>query len=160
MNADSFPRAVARVIGEVLGQHYYSHRRIEAKMYEAGFTGAVPEGNCSDKINSWIIRESQLRPNEIHKITGLFIEELMDGDWSFNPELQTGVERIQNILAKNTLSYTSGGHLIGGAVSEPSKSLNDHLKSRNIPEIDLEFKRALAAVETDPPAALTAGCAI
>lgn len=129
-------------------------------MYEAGFSGDPPSGNCSDKINAWIIREAQQHPHEIYTLVGDFIGEFMDYDWSFNSQRQAEVDRLRAIFAKNVLSYTQGGHLFGGAVSEPSKSLSDHLRTRNIPEIELEFNRALSSVETDPPAALTAGCAI
>ena len=71
---------VARVIGQVLGEYYYSHRRIESLCYENGLTGDPPQGNCSDKITYWIRREAESRPDEIINIVGRLICEFMDAE--------------------------------------------------------------------------------
>jgi len=150
-------RAIARVIGEVLGAHYFSHRKIESRLHEAGFTGDPPEGNCSDKITNWIVREAAQFPNEISSRVGEFLSDYMDSDY-LNSE--TGKERIHKILNNNGFTYETGGRLFGGSLSVPAKSLEDHLKQKSIPEINLEFERALKSVDSDPPAAITAACCI
>lgn len=150
-------RELARVIGEALGEHYYSHRVIESRCYESGLRGDPPEGNCSDKITMWIAREAAERPAEIAAIVGRLIEEYMDGDSFRNPE---GKAKISKILGDHGLSYHRGGFIHGAGTSVPTRSLDDLLRQRAIPEIDKEFERALAFVEKDPPAAITAACAI
>ena len=150
-------RGIARVIGEVLGAHYYSHRRIEALFHEAGFLGEPPEGNCSNKITRWICREAEESPDEVVLKLGRVLCEFMDSDHESHTQ---GKSRIVGILGQNGLSYSHGGHLFGSGVSAPAKSLDDLLKRQAIPEIEIEFQRALEAVESDPPAAVTAACAI
>ena len=150
-------RGIARVIGEVLGEFYYSHRKIEALFHESGFTGEPPGGNCSDKITYWICREAEEFPDEVVTRVGAALCDFMDSD---NENGVEGRTRINGILSKNGLSYSSGGHIVGTGVSAPAKALNDHLRKQNIPEIELEFDRALESVEKDAPAAVTAACAI
>lgn len=150
-------RGVARVIGEVLGASYYSHRRIEALLHESGFSGDPPEGNCSDKITHWICREANETPGEIVPKVGRVICEFMDSDHESHIE---GRNRIIGILAQSGMTCSFGGHIFGSGVSAPAKSLDDLLRKQAIPEIEIEFQRALDAVESDPPAAVTAACAI
>jgi len=150
-------RGIARVIGEVLGASYYSHRRIEALFHESGFGGEPPEGTCSDKITHWICRDADEAPEEIASKIGRVLCEFMDSDHESHTE---GRARIVGILAQSGLSYSHGGHIFGSGVSAPAKSLDDLLRKQAIPEIEIEFQRALGAVESDPPAAVTAACAI
>lgn len=150
-------RGVARVIGEILGGYYYSHRRIESLCYESGFSDEPPQGNCSDKLTYWIIREVKSDPEHVVTKVGRLICEFMDSDHDSHKEGRT---RIENILAQDGLTYSHGGHLFGSAVSTPARSLDDLLRKMAIPEIEIEFKRALESVECDPPAAITAACSI
>lgn len=150
-------RGVARVIGEVLGSYYYNHRRIESLCHESGLSGEPPDGTCSDKITYWISREAIADPDRVITKVGQLICEFMDSDSSGNAE---GCKRIQNILALDGLTYSRGGHIFGSATSAPARSLDDLLRKRAIPEIEVEFKRSLESVESDPPAAITAACAI
>lgn len=150
-------RGIARVIGEVLGDHYYSHRVIESRCYESGLGGDPPDGNCSDKITTWIIREATERPAEIAAIVGRLIQDYMDGDSNRNPE---GKAKVLKILSDHALSYHSGGFIQGAGTSLSTRALDDLLQRRAIPEITKEFERALESVEKDPPAAITAACSI
>ena len=145
------------MIGEVLGDYYYSHRRIEALFHESGFTGDPPEGNCSDKITAWISREAKKFPSKVVTRVGAVLCDFMDSD---NENDDGGRSRINSILARSGLTYSFGGHIYGSGVSAPAKALDDHLRKQDIPEIELEFDRALAFVESDAPAAVTAACAI
>ncbi len=150
-------RGIARVIGEVLGASYYSHRRIEALFHESGFRGDPPTGNCSDKITHWITREADDRPDEIVVLVARAICEFMDSDHESHGE---GRRRIEQILAQSGLTYAHGGHIFGSGLSTPARHLDDLLRQQDIPEIEVEFKRALESVESDPPSAVTAACAI
>jgi len=150
-------RGVARVIGEVFGAYYYSHRRIEALCHESGLSGKPPLGNCSDKLTEWISREADSDPDRIVAKVGRLICEFMDSNDGNRAE---GQKRIEKILALEGLTYSRGGHIFGSAVSVPARSLDDLLRKREIPEIEIEFQRALESVESDPPAAITAACSI
>jgi Abortive infection C-terminus len=151
-------RGIARVIGEALGEHYFSHRVVEARCAESGIRTEPMEGlNCSDKITAMIAREAQLRPGEIASIVGRLLEEYMDGEGGRNPD---GRAKVAKILQDNGLTYSRGGSIHGAGTSVPTRSLDELLRQRSIPEIEKEFERALASVEKDPPAAITAACAI
>jgi hypothetical protein len=63
-------------------------------------------------------------------------------------------------LAREGLSYQRGGLILGGALTGPSRSLGERLKTHGTQALETEYQRAYAQVETDPPAALTAACAI
>lgn len=150
-------RGVARVIGEVLGAYYYSHRRIESLCYESGLSGDPPQGNCSDKLTYWICREADSNPDHIVNIVGRLIGEFMDSD---NKSYAEERKRLESILAMEGLAYSHGGRIFGSAVSAPARSLDNLLRKRAIPEIEIEFRRALESVESDPPSAITAACSI
>lgn len=152
-------RSVARVIGEVLGAHYYSHRRIESLCRDCGFSGEPPLGNCVDKLTSWINREAAAAPDLVLKKVGQLLCEFMDSD-SEDYRHTEGRKRIENTLAKEGLTYYRGGHILGSTVSTPSHSLDDLMRKRSIPEIEVEFQRALKSLDSDPPAAITAACSI
>jgi hypothetical protein len=49
---------------------------------------------------------------------------------------------------------------VTGALATPAQSLEEIIRDRDLPSIHIEFRRALANVEADPPAAITAACAI
>jgi hypothetical protein len=155
----TIPRSVATVIGDVIGGAIYSHRKIETLCYECGFTGEPPEGNCANKITSWIVREGQTRGSAVFACTGKLIESFMDGDRPIESDLKNR-DRIRRMLAENGLHYQQGGHIYGASASAPAKSLDDYLQERDVPGIEREFHRALESVVSDPAAAITAACAI
>jgi hypothetical protein len=93
-------------------------------------------------------------------VLGKVIEEFMEVDNSYKAEeQQTGREKIREVLGRFGLSYHVGG-LILGAAALPTKSLTHALKARDLGEVDKEFERSLAHVESDPPAAIAAACSI
>jgi hypothetical protein len=69
-------------------------------------------------------------------------------------------ERLLAALAKEGLSYGRGGYIHGANLTGPSKSLGDRLKGNSIQAIETEFDRAYKSIEADPPAAVTAACAV
>lgn len=71
-----------------------------------------------------------------------------------------GQEKVRKILSDNGLTYLPGGFIQVAGASTPTRSLDEILRRRSLPELDKEFQRALVSVEQDPPAAITAACAI
>ncbi|MBW8375001.1 MULTISPECIES: abortive infection family protein [unclassified Stenotrophomonas] len=158
-----FPKPLAATIGDVVGSYYYSHRRLETMLYEAGASGDVPEGNCVDKVQNWLVREGKEDVSKAFTILGKLIETLMDGEvstWDPDKEL-TARKRINEILARYQLSYGFGGRILGAhSVTAPSKAFGEALKDFSVAEVEEEFERAVRFIDSDPAAAVTAACAI
>lgn len=158
-----FPRPLASVIGDVVGNHTQHHQTLENMMYEAGASGDPPEGSCVRKVTEWFVREGKDDPSKSLTILGKFIETLMDGEvsrWDPDREL-TARKRINEALARYQLSYAFGGRILGAhSVTAPSRAFADALKEFSVAEVEEEFERALRSVESDPASAATAACAI
>ncbi len=67
---------------------------------------------------------------------------------------------VVRTLGRHGLSYRTGGIILGATLSTPSRSVEDLIRQRNLGELQKEFDRALANVQSDPPSAVTAACAI
>ena len=159
-SAKPLPIPVCSVIGDVLGSFIYNHRALETLFYEAGAVGEVPEGNCVTKCQAWLKRMHIEAPAPA-AVLGKILEEFMEVDRAFGQEEQeAGRKRIHDVLASFGLSYHQGGLILGAATALPTKSLNQVLKDRDLAGVAMEFERALANVEKDPPTAITAACSI
>jgi hypothetical protein len=161
MTLTQFPRSLATTVGEVIGQYYFHHDTIDSLFYEAGASGDVPAGSCRKKVAEWLVREGAADPSEALTILGKVIQEFMDGDTPGNAhDKAKDKARLESALARHGLQYGFGGRIYGAAVTAPSRSLGEKLRECSIPELEEEFDRAHRAVDADPPAAITAACAI
>lgn len=161
MMLKEFPRSLATTVGEVIGAYYFHHRTLDELFYEAGASGDVPAGSCSKKVTDWLVREGRNDPNTALTILGKILEEFMDGDSHRSiADKQKSKARLEAALARQGLSYGAGGRIFGAAVTAPSRSLATKLREISIREIEDEFERAHRTVDSDPPAAVTAACAI
>jgi hypothetical protein len=97
-------------------------------------------------------------PDPLRSFGGL-IGEFMDNEqWAeFWPEERAKLVRA---FAAEKLSYQRGGIILGATLAGPSISLAEDLKIRGIEALTQEYDRAYAGIESDPPAAVTAACAI
>jgi hypothetical protein len=94
-------------------------------------------------------------------VLGKVIEEFMEVDDESRAEDQeAGRKAIREVLAQFGLSYNVGGVILGATAALPTKSLRQMLKERDLGEVDHEFERSLASVESDPPASVAAACSI
>jgi abortive infection Abi-like protein len=94
-------------------------------------------------------------------VLGKVLEKFMEVDlYAKEEEQQTGRQKVADILGRFGLSYHQGGLILGPMNALPTKSLMQVLKDRDLAGVDKEFERAMANVETDPPAAITAACSI
>jgi hypothetical protein len=159
-----FPKPLATIVGDVIGDYYYHHRTIDTLFYEAGASGDVPEGNCQRKTTDWLVREGKSDLSRALSILGKILEEFMDGDFPRNfrdiRDKEAAKARLVAALQRYSLAYGFGGRIYGAAVTAPSRTLGEKLKEASITEIEDEFNRALRSVDADPPAAVTAACAI
>src|ERR1017187_391220 len=156
--ADALPVPICIIVGDVIGGYVYNHRALERMFYEAGARGEVPEGNCVTKCLSWLKRLHTEVPDPA-AVLGKFMESFMEVDGiAEDGRQEDGRRKIREALARYGLSYQTGGMILGAAAALPTKSLNQVLKERDLTEVDREFARSLANVESDPPAAITAAC--
>lgn len=156
-----FPRPLAAIVGEVIGLYYFHHRTLDNLFYESGASGEPPEGSCTTKVTEWLVREGKGDPSKALGISGKLMEELMDGDQPRNSrDMEGDRKRLVAALARYSLTYGSGGRIFGSAVTAPSRTLGEMLRELSIAEIEEEFDRAGRSVNADPPAAVTAACAI
>lgn len=160
MTAKPLPVPVCSIVGNVLGGYTYHHKTLERLFYEAGAVGEVPSGNCVLKCQSWLRRMHEDVPNPT-AVLGKAIEEFMEVDnGSRTDEQEGGRQKIRDVLTRYGLSYREGGLILGAATALSTKSLHQILKERDLAEVDKEFERSLANVESDPPASITAACSI
>ena len=164
MSYPRIPNAVAIVVGNAIGNHYYSHNRLNALFMGNGAPGDPPLGNCRDKCSEWLKRASSDPSVDAHFILGHILEEFMEVDSPRYPttieELNKEREKIREVLGRFGLSYQPGGKILGGLAGVPAKSLSQILASRDLIALETEFQRALHNVESDPAAAITAASAI
>jgi Abortive infection C-terminus len=158
--AKPLPVPVCSIVGDVLGSFVAYHQPLERLFYGAGAVGEVPSGNCVGKCQSWLKRLHTEVPNPA-AVLGKVIEEFMEVDNSYKTdEQEAGRKKIREVLARFGFSYHIGGLILGTATALPTKSLTQVLKARDLAEVDKEFERSLANVESDPPASVTAACSI
>lgn len=156
-------RALATTVGDVLGAYYYNHRLIETLFRSAGARSRSPGGNCASEITEWLLLESKSVSSHTYELLGELLEELMDSDLTRNFDdaaKELGRVRISKALAAEGLRYLRGGRVFGSQLSAPARALEVALQAWSVPEINTEFERAQANAQTDPPAAVTAACAI
>lgn len=158
--AKPLPTAVCSIAGNVLGSFVYNHKKIESLFHQAGAAREAPPGNCVVKCQDWLKRMHTEVPDPA-AVLGKVLEEFMEVDSTFQIEdQQEGRRRINEVLARFGLSYHQGGLILGASNALPTRSLKQVLQDRDLAGVDKEFERALANVEKDPPAAITAACSI
>lgn len=159
-NTKPIPVPVCSIVGDVIGRYIYSHKTLDRLFYEAGAAGDVPVGNCITKCQSWLKRMHEDVSNPTI-VLGKVIEEFMEVDSAFREnEQQAGRKSITEVLARFGLSYRAGGLILGATTALPTKALTEVLKERDLAGVDKEFERSLVNVDSDPPASITAACAI
>ena len=142
----------------------YTHSQLNSLFKAHGFPGDPPEGNKVDKCQSWLRRGNKELANPL-SVFGQLIAESLDleeptGDTTWEVEARNVRSTINNAFKRESLSYQRGGLIIGASLSGPSKSLAERLGAEGIGALDKEYQRAYATIEADPPAAVTAACAI
>jgi hypothetical protein len=111
MATKDIPTAVCVVVGDEIGSHYYSHRRIESLFAQAGAPGDSPEGSCVDKSREWLRRASLDPHTDGLKVLGAVLEEFMEVEPSFQTEVWAARKaRVEKILGWS--SSAPSGRLI------------------------------------------------
>jgi hypothetical protein len=164
MAAQAIPNDVIAVVADELGQHYYNHTRLNTLFAESGAPGDPPDGNCIKKSEQWLKRCNNDPKIDAFEVLGRVLEHYMGLErepmpWDRTPK-ETGQQRIRKILARHGLTYTIGGVIMSASSAPATKSLQELLRSKDLPGVEKEFQRAIATVESDPPAGVTAACSL
>lgn len=140
----------------------YTHDQLNALFLAHGFPGDPPEGSKPAKCMAWLRKANNQCADPLANF-GQLIAEFMDAEISepmWAKERLKETDAIAAALARENLSYRRGGFIFGAGLSGPSRSLAEQLKVTGINALTQEYDRAYKAIETDPPAAVTAACAI
>lgn len=154
MPLDRLPPPLAHTVAEVLATHYSSHIKIGNLFVGCGANQDSPGETLITRIVTWF-NESQ----DPLALLGCVLENFMELE-THSSEWLNRREKVVTALGRYGLAYEPGGKIIGGAAGTPSRSLETIIRERDMPAVNAEFDRALNAVERDPPAAVTAACAI
>ena len=155
------PPAVVAAVAEELGG-FFTHTKLDTLFRIAGAVGEPPPGNKIDKVSSWLLLTNKVLDGDPLEVLGEALGEYMDADlFGADDPRGKGRERIKKALSKSGLAYIGGGRVVpSGKVAGPARSLETVLRERDLPSVEKEFTRALANVEADPDAAVTAACAV
>lgn len=160
------PPSIIGTVAPILAERY-THSDLNSLFYAAGFEGDAPTGNKVHKCQEWLRSANKDGADDALERFGRLIAEYMDAElatirpWDPDPSEQPDPrDAIQAALAREGLAYQRGGFIMGAALTGPSRSLGDRLKTQGTQALETEYQRAYAQVEADPPAAVTAACAI
>ncbi len=142
--------------------NFHTHTQINNIFTRAGAPGEPPQGSKIAKTEAWLRLANEDPTCDEIALLGRVLEELMDRDFpggnrEYIDKFRADVVRA---LGSESLSYRRGGAILGATLATPSRSLEDLIRGQKLDEIEKEFDRALKNVESDPPAATTAACAI
>lgn len=160
MHRPTIPPQLIAIVAEVLGRYYYNHTSLNALFIGCGAPPDVPPGNCVQKCLTWLKQANEDPKLSPLELLGCVLQKFMDSNTSPYSNGKDDRDRIEKALAKNGLSYHPGGRIIGGQASAPSRSLEGIIREHDLPALNVEFERALSNIQSDPPAAVTAACAI
>lgn len=162
MSKLKIPTPVIGVVGEVLGLHYYSHNRLNALFMEHGAPGEAPPGSCVTKCTEWLKQCNGNAQVDALSVLGGVIEDFMEFEIPEHgsDNWEKGRDRVTKVLTKNGLSYLAGGRIVTSGTAPSANSLRDILRSQDMVGVMAEFQRALDTVAGDPPAGVTAACAL
>lgn len=168
--ADSvIPSPVIAVVSGILSE-YNTHASLDALFMAADAPGDPPPVSKPVKCKDWMVRcnkdESVDALSVLGKLLADFMERVFPEEqpWATTPSWQVEWlakrEHIRKALASQGLAYFTGGYVRKAGSAGPTYTLEQILAKRDLAAVDKEFSRALETVESDPPASLTAACAL
>jgi hypothetical protein len=152
---------------------YYSHTQINTLFMSSGAPEEIryAVSNKSSKVMSWLKTINDENENPL-EVLGRVLQEFMDTEigsqnpstWHsenvYDKKRKEAREKIVQCLTKDGLSYSRGGYITKGGYIATS-SLQENVTKLGLSAVEMEIKRALANVESDPLAAIhNAGCVL
>jgi len=157
------PAATIGVLSKILPERY-SHSGLNGLFLTASAPENIPDGNKENKVTTWL-RAINTECADPLIVLGHIIEDVMEKEpdtssgWGLQDKvelarkLKEDQEKIAQTLAKDGLSYSRGGHVTKGGAT-PTLSLQEDVSKRGLAAVDIEIKRALRNVESDPMTAV------
>lgn len=156
------PAPLIAALSDVLPDAY-THGDIDRLLMHAGAPGDPPQLNKQMKVQEWLRRVNRDESVDPVEVLGRVLEPFMEADPDapgFQGEKNRDrLELLSRALARAELQYVKGG-IIAGSLGQPSRSLDDLIRGRNMAALDEEFGRALKSVEGQPKDAVSAACNI
>jgi hypothetical protein len=106
------PRPVIYTVGEVLGNYYYSHTRLNTLFGQLGAPGEPPPGNCVTKCQDWLFRINNDKSMDPIAFLDELLSELMTREAESSSPRRDSYEKIVNALAKHRLAFHPSGKII------------------------------------------------
>lgn len=149
-----------------------THASLNSLFMYAEASGEPPEGSKHVKAQEWLRNTNKAHTDPLvvlGKIICPYMEDTAMAidyappQWTTEDEYtlkkRENVRRIETLLAKNGLTYRTGGFVTDGGMA-PSKALSDLIKGKDLPAIHREFERAMESVESKPRDAVSAAANI
>jgi hypothetical protein len=157
----NIPTTVIAVVAEAMSARY-SHAEIDRFMRSAGISMEVdPSKNRESKTRAWLAHANKSMDDPLTAL-GLVITELMETrpgtEWETDED--PFVQKVDRILTAYKLSYKTGGQILSAGVTATTTSFQAIVQDRDLPGLEAEFERIFPNIESDPPAAVTAACAL
>jgi hypothetical protein len=163
MSDREIPNPVCAVVGGVLDS-FNTHADLDTLFPEKGAPGEPPPGNKIYKCTNWLKRCNHTPDIEPLAVLGGVLELFMEMDLPEHSEYRAtwwaARTRVNRVLAQYGLDYRQGGHIDQAGQALPAKTLRQIIHAHDLAGVAQEFDRAMANIEADPPAAITASCAI
>lgn len=163
------PRPVIAVAAEILSEKY-THAQLDNMFVRENAPGDPPIGSKLVKCQEWLSLCSADENIDGMNVLGGLVADFMEREFPETPawdSTPTWVEEwikqrdyFTKVLASQGLAYFRGGYIRKFGEVGPTKTLEQILTSRDLEGVNQEFNRALESIEADPPASLTAACAI
>jgi hypothetical protein len=163
--SDEIPYPLIAVVAEVFSKQY-THTEINSRFYYANFPPEPPDGNKQEKCHDWLRRGNRELPQPLGAL-GKLLEELMESvpptEWWDGESPHPSVahrERINRQLEALGLAYKPGGHIVSLGAASVSETIEEIARAWDMKGVQAELKRIAANVDSDPPSAVTASCAL
>lgn len=153
------PAPVIAVVADIAAEKE-TYASLDSLFMYAGAAGEPPGGSKPVKTQEWLRQTNKECSNPL-EVLGMIIERYMeeepeDNPWEVKKENENRI-RIEKVLARSSLKYFQGGRVAGG-LAAPTKSLEEHIRNKDVQPLNDEFDRALSNVELKPREALSAAC--
>jgi len=158
--AHKIPTSVVAVVSDALANRY-THAAIDQMMEAAGIEiSPLPSGNRQVKTRAWLNYANKTVADPLATLGTVIVEFMEKDNDEWDKALLTDQERVSKALAKYGLSYATGGYIQSLGATAVSKTLQDIIRARDLSGLQTEFNRIYENLEADPPAAVTASCAL
>jgi hypothetical protein len=164
MAKPGIPSPVVVVVGRALAEYYSYHGQLNDLFVEKGAPGEPPPGTRHQKAIEWLKRVSGDDSVDALEVLGGVLQKFMEAKHPASGQSRSQFDasrhEVQEVLARHSLSYHSGGRILAASSTPTTRSLESILRGRDLGAVGQEFNRALSSIESDPAAAITAACAI